>query len=239
MAKVVGLIGSAKGKIGNTVFVVRRGTQISRVYQPSVHNPKSKRQELSRAKMAAAVAGLKPLTRALRAGWSQLVPGYEFQKAISIAIPANNLIITQIDPLTPPRLQMSALAPLMSASQLARPASTGAAFEVESTVKYTISVPESAFYDEEGSSIGCGVVTVVINPAAEDAHVDFHALTAGSSNVNVSVSVPEAWSGMEVVVYCFLKQIPEASNGMQSNTYPWMFPAKTSGTLYLGEGTIA
>ena len=50
MAKVVGLVGSASGKIGNVVYAVTNGIQVARVYQPVVSNPKSSLQRFQRAK---------------------------------------------------------------------------------------------------------------------------------------------------------------------------------------------
>lgn len=50
MGKVVGLIGSASGKVGNVVYAVSNGIQIARVYQPIVSNPKSTAQMQQRAK---------------------------------------------------------------------------------------------------------------------------------------------------------------------------------------------
>lgn len=50
MGKVVGLIGSASGKVGNVVYAVTNGIQTARVYQPVVSNPKSTGQSLQRAK---------------------------------------------------------------------------------------------------------------------------------------------------------------------------------------------
>lgn len=50
MSKVVGLIGSASGKLGNVVYAVVNGIQTARVYQPNVSNPKSQGQILQRAK---------------------------------------------------------------------------------------------------------------------------------------------------------------------------------------------
>lgn len=54
MAKVVGLIGSASGKVGNVVYAVTNGIQTARVYQPVVANPKTKGQTDQRAKMSLA-----------------------------------------------------------------------------------------------------------------------------------------------------------------------------------------
>lgn len=50
MAKVVGLVGSASGKLGNVVYAVSNGVQVARVYQPVISNPKSSAQLLQRAK---------------------------------------------------------------------------------------------------------------------------------------------------------------------------------------------
>lgn len=54
MAKNVGLIGSLQGKLGNAVFYVSNGVQVSRVYQPVVANPNTSLQIAQRAKMALA-----------------------------------------------------------------------------------------------------------------------------------------------------------------------------------------
>lgn len=51
MGKVVGLVGSASGKVGNVVYAVMNGTQTVRVYQPNVANPKSELQQNQRLKM--------------------------------------------------------------------------------------------------------------------------------------------------------------------------------------------
>lgn len=51
MSKVVGLVGSASGKLGNVVYSVVNGVQTARVYQPVVANPKSQGQRLQRAKV--------------------------------------------------------------------------------------------------------------------------------------------------------------------------------------------
>ena len=54
MAKNVGLIGSLHGKLGNAVFYVSNGVQVSRVYQPIVANPNTPLQIAQRAKMTLA-----------------------------------------------------------------------------------------------------------------------------------------------------------------------------------------
>lgn len=64
MGKVVGLVGSASGKIGNMVYAVTNGIQTVRVYQPVVSNPKSSSQtrQRSKANLAGRISGLTPKT---------------------------------------------------------------------------------------------------------------------------------------------------------------------------------
>lgn len=64
MGKVVGLIGSASGKIGNVVYAVTNGIQTARVYQPVVSNPKSAMQSQQRAKgnLAGKISSFTPRT---------------------------------------------------------------------------------------------------------------------------------------------------------------------------------
>ena len=48
-------VGSAKGRVGNLVLYTRKGSQITRAYQPTVKNPKTSGQMLQRAKFSNAV----------------------------------------------------------------------------------------------------------------------------------------------------------------------------------------
>ena len=51
MAKIYGLFGSMKGKVGDVVMSVRNGNQIVRKYQPMVYNPSTQGQVAARAKL--------------------------------------------------------------------------------------------------------------------------------------------------------------------------------------------
>ena len=70
MAKVVGIIGSASGKVGNVVYAVTNGMQTARVYQPVVSNPKTAGQSSQRAKanLAGRVSGFVPRTAIMGLG---------------------------------------------------------------------------------------------------------------------------------------------------------------------------
>lgn len=237
MAKITGLIGSGHGKLGNTVMTVRRGQQIARVYQPVVANPKSARQQLSRAKMRLAVATLRPFIYALRAGWNKERPGYEFQKAVGIAIPVTNGIIEGAGDsleVVPAELRACLSAPLLEPIAADAPD-----FSQASQVGVRVFAAESAFVDDGGNPIDVGAVVVVWNQATSAVVTKMQTITYSASGSPVTVPVPSRWSGMPVHVYAFVKQIPAGINGIDTETLPWRFPAKTSAAVYVGEGDIA
>lgn len=237
MAKIVGLVGSLHGKLGNTVMTVRRGAQIARVYQPVVANPKSARQQLSRAKMRLAVSTFRQFIYALRAGWNKVVPGYEFQKAIGIAIPVQNDVISASG--SELEVQPEGLAKCLSASLLEPISATAPDFSQESQVGVRVIAPSSAFIDDMGNPIAVGAVVVVWNSGAGAVVTKMAVVNANPEGTPVTAAVPPSWSGMTVHVYAFVKQIPEGINGIDTDTLPWRFPAKTSAALYVGQGQIS
>lgn len=238
MAKAVGLIGSLKGKVGNTVFATRRGIQIARVYQPVVAQPKSARQQLSRAKFALATDSLRPFSLFLRAGWQRSNPTYEFQQGVKRMVPAENLIITGV---SPDSLVVSypLLAEVFSAGGLQGIVATAPTSENEGKVDFSVTVPGADFLDEHGGSIDCGLVMAVRNEATDQVLI-FHEkeITADVAK-SISLTVPTDWSGNHVHVYAFAKQIPNAVNGIPSTDLPWMYPAKTSECIYVGAVDVA
>lgn len=240
MALVVGLIGSQKGKIGNVVYRTRRGKQIASVYQPTVANPKTGRQQVSRAKMALAVDTLKPLGNFLKAGWQRRRAGYELQQAIGLAIPVSAGVITGGYPEgTPLAVAYAELNKVMSADDIPAPAFDGLDLAQEAIVSVATTAEPADFLEPDGSPIGCGFVVAVYNPAAKSCVVASHAYDAAGSSMQMDIDVPADWSGMTVYVYGFAKQIPNATNGIPATVQPWMYPARTSVCKYLGTGTIA
>lgn len=84
MGKVVGLIGSASGKIGNLVYAVTNGIQTARVYQPIVSNPKSALQTMQRSKgnLAGRISGFTPRTAIMGLGTNNRARRGEFLRNI-------------------------------------------------------------------------------------------------------------------------------------------------------------
>lgn len=227
MAKNVGVIGAMKGKVGNMVFRTRRGEQIASVYQPVVHNPKSARQEMSRAKMTMATDAAKSLKLLLRAGWQKTNPTYEVQQFVKRAIPLDNRVITG---LTPDSLEFdwAVAGKCVSANLLGY--LTGMQqpdFSEEGEVSISFTPADELFLDGEGGAIGCGLVVGLYVPAFQQCIVKHFPCTKGQT-LERAILYPSEWSGMKAVVFAFAKQIPNALNGIPSENAPWKYPADTT-----------
>lgn len=103
MGKVVGLIGSASGKIGNIVYAVTNGIQTARVYQPVVSNPKSVGQSLQRAKgnLAGRLSSFVPRTAIFGLGRNARIRRAEFLRNIlkeADAVEIDGRYVAKIDP---------------------------------------------------------------------------------------------------------------------------------------------
>lgn len=239
MAKIVGLVGSGHGKLGNTVMTVRRGVQIARVYQPVVANPKSARQQFSRAKMRFSVGLLRPYLKALVAGWNLSKPSYEFQKGLSVVIPEGNRILTFDDAEMKFVVEKLNFTKALSAPLLEPISADSLNFGAEAQVVFKVLTNQSHFEDDKGNPIALGAVVVIAVDGAPEVVTAFQPITYRAEGSPVTVTVPARWSGTPVDVYCFVKQIPEGINGIPSEDYPWRFPAKTSAALYVGHGEIS
>lgn len=238
MAKAVGLIGSLKGKVGNTVFATRRGIQVARVYQPVVAQPKSARQQLSRAKFALATDTLRPFNLFLRAGWQKTRPTYEFQQGVKRVIPVDKAIMTGSTPETI-QIDYTLLAEVFSAGGLQGIVATTPTSAEEGKVEFNVTVPAADFLDEHGANVDCGIVIAVYNNDLGQVKVfNEKELTADVAKA-ITLDVPTNWSGMRVYVYVFAKQIPTAVNGIPSTDLPWMYPAKTSECICAGSVDVA
>lgn len=241
MAKTTGVIGTFNGKLGAAVFANRRGINYARAYQPQVANPKSARQEQSRAKMAVAVATAKGMLEFIRDGFRLGYPTYQMQRAVGIMIPVENNIISMTGQSV--TIEYGALAKALSADNMGSIGyDTAPSFVDEGKVAIEAIIPESMFYDVDGTSVGCGLEVCVYNAdagASVVARFVAPAPSGGSSTISDNVFVPSNWSGMRVQVYAFAKQIPNAVNGIISSQMPWKFPSRTSRCEYLGNGTIA
>lgn len=244
MAKIVGLIGSVRGKLGNSVMAVRRGVQIARVYQPVVANPKSRRQQYSRAKFGLAVFVAKPLARIFNIGWGRVAPTYTFQKAISMIVPNGNGVIGNAgnDQLS---VSIPNLLATVSAPGLVPPVIGTPDLSEEGEVTVPVTLNDTCYTNPNGGSERCGVVLFLYVKAQPEngiagSLVAVKQMEIATPNVEqqVVIEYPQMYSGMKVQLVGFAKQIPEAVNGIATEDTPWMFPAATSEPLVYGEITL-
>lgn len=237
MAKSVGFIGGISGKIGNVVFggTAKNGEAIMRKYNPTPHNPKSARQQRSRALVAEGCRQIRMFLPAIRLGWQDSAPSRQFQKAMSMILPWRNGFFTEQS--GDIFFNQNKLQEVLSEKQLNGMLGVSEVdFDTASHVTFKLNVPEGMGKDEHGNPIGVGIVATVYTKDLEEVFVE---QIVGDEGVNsVDIEVPLAWSGLDCDVWVFVKQIPNSANGITSTTTPWMYPSKTSGAIKAAHGTI-
>lgn len=233
MAKAVNMIGTLKGKVGNVVYATVRGETIARVYQPTVANPRTARQELSRAKMALAVELARSLMPVVRVGFNGIARGREFQQAVKAAIPVGNQVITGNTPasVTP---NYGSLGEMMSANQFFNQLEiSNVDAETAGRLRMSLAFPANANLDPNtGAEVPTFGIVVVYQTDTRDVIV--WPVTYQPTAQTVEVPIPEYLSGLRGHVYAFYKQVPEGINGITTATLPYRIPGRTSRAVYGG-----
>lgn len=98
--KLAGILGSGRGKLGNSVFRIRKGQQVVSQYQPVVSNPNTTGQQSQRAKFKLAVQVATPLASV---GGFSLRGGQTMQNRLTAEVLRH---VTQEFPLAPAVLQV-------------------------------------------------------------------------------------------------------------------------------------
>ena len=231
------ILGSATGKVGDVVLFVKNGVQMGRKYQPTVYNPNTMRQRISRARMSMGASLARvfrvPLEIGFGAFTSTRVSG--FNLGVKQFVPTRWDIITGE---TLGTLGYDYTAINISKGPLPTPLLSGnLSFTNPSQVAGTLTDRESAkSMLKEGEKLG--LVVTVFGPDVDAVTVGQFDVTAVGSD-SFTVDVPASWQGMKVYVYAFYKVIPESHNGVDQSTAPWMFPSDASWTAYLGFGNIS
>lgn len=238
MAKQRGPVASTfSGRVGNVVGAkLKGGEYVTRSYQPSVKNPNTLRQRVSRLRMSTAAklaAGLAPAIQAgfgKAAGSTRMYPRNMFVRNLvkmdgMKAITVENEVAT----VNYGNLQLSERIGISAAPIIGTPS-----FENPFSVELTVTGQPVVDVLPAGKM---GIVAVVYSPAKEACVIDLvDAPTEGEKTVKVKV--PTSWSGDTVHVYAFNKWIPESGNDVATDAEPWKYPAETSATVYAGTGNI-
>lgn len=233
--KNVGLIGSATGKLGNTVFYSRKGVTCSRVYQPTVANPNTIRQRLARERFKIAGNLGRALIRAARVGFNgQLVGGESYYNAIVKELLSGDVITGNLSNLAVAydRLQMSKgviSAPSMGAL------SAPTALTVAMTASQILESWANAANSIEVPQNEIGLVLVLFSEDWMQCRVFQFSKNEVEADSVVKMSVDSTWQGFEVKVYGFFKELPSSNlEAIPTTSQPWRFPSRSSSTAFAG-----
>lgn len=239
MAKQRGPVASTfSGRVGNVVGAkLKGGEYVTRSYQPSVKNPNTLRQRVSRLRMSTAAklaAGLAPAIQAgfgKAAGSTRMYPRNMFVRDLVKFSENSPLQISgEMAEISYPQLKISARIGISTIPNIAAPS-----FETAGQVSMTVTAQPVIDVLPAGKM---GIVVAVYEPNSEACAIDMvDAPTEGTSTV--TVAVPASFSGMTVHVFAFYKWVPESGNDIATDTEPWKYPAETGATVFVGTGNVA
>lgn len=235
--KNVGLIGSATGKLGNTVFYTRKGVTCSRVYQPTVANPNTIRQKLARARFTLAGQVSRGLIPAAKIGYAdQLIGG---ESAYNVMV-RNMLKGQAIAGLTPSTLEVNFGLLQLSKGVMSVP-NYNTTIDNETALRLKL-LNNPLRISAEASAVSIGVqaneVGAVIVVYCRDfkSSILYQYVPQMQVEPNVEIEIPQQWQGLSVMVYCFFKELPTSNlTAITTAAVPWRFPSRSSDTVFLGQ----
>lgn len=234
MAKQRGPVASTfTGRVGNVVGAKMKGGEyVTRAYQPSVKNPNTLRQRVSRLRMATAsqlAAKFKVAIQAgygLAAGSTKMYPRNMFVRDI-VPFQSGGVVHVQ-DEVVQIDWQQLKLSKALGINST--PANASVSFATAGKVVIT----DNTVVDTSSLGEGrLGMVVVILHEDSGTVFTDF-----GENHASVEVTVPTSMLGMNVDVFAFYKWVPKSKNDVSTNEEPWKYPSATSETLMLGQGTI-
>lgn len=238
MAKQRGPVASTfSGRVGNVVGAkLKGGEYVTRSYQPSVKNPNTLRQRVSRLRMSTAAklaAGLAPAIQVgfgKAAGGTKMYPRNMFVR--DIVKFSENSPITIANETASVNYDSLKVSERIGISNI--PSIDAPSFETPGQVSMTVTGQPVIDVLPAGKM---GLVVVVYSPDSEACIVNMVDAPA-SGSATVDVAVPSSFSGLAVHVYAFYKWIPESGNDVAIDAEPWKYPAETGATVYVGTGNI-
>lgn len=225
MAKLNGPLGSKlRGKVGEVVAAKTvGGVTAIRAYQPVVKNPNTLRQRVSRNKMSVASALAAMLATPIKVGYAKAVAGakmYARNMFVSGIIPADAGVMTisgedvTVD-ITKIKIAKACGLTVVPVGVLT--AGTGGALSF---------VPDNIADVELNPGESLGVCLAAVDYAAGKC-----IYKQGVAATGVTLSAEEVASMTTPVYFAFYKVIPEALNGVPTETEPWKYPSNTSDSV--------
>lgn len=211
-----------RGKVGEIVAAKTVGGQTAlRAYQPTVKNPNTLRQRVSRNKFAVASGIASALSEGIKIGYAKAVAGAKMY--------ARNMFVKSIVPVDAAIITLDGENPVVDYTKL--PVSKGVGISETPVIA-------TAAGTETGSKVvtatnaanvtlaageALGLVVVGLN-AAKDSSI----VRMGDATTGVTLSAADAAAVADGTMYAFFKVIPEAYNGVASADIPWKYPSNTS-----------
>lgn len=246
MAKFNSQFGIMTGKLGNFVLSSRKGEVIARAYNPIVENPRTARQQLSRAKLSLASDLARSLAAAIRIGYGQYAKGLVSARNVFVQgiVPVGAQTITGT---TPTALQVNWEKLKVSEGKIGGPDWDEPDLENPLQIEVGITAPNltpDVINDASGTPVVVTVNLVVYNKLLKTAMVQTEVMYDPSNPSvhpvdSIKMTVPPVWQGSQVEIYGFYKQHPVGVNGIANTVAPQRYPGAAGVTTYLGSGVIA
>lgn len=230
MAKLIGIISSGSGKVGNLVLTKgKAGRVIARAYQPQVNNPNTARQQSARRAFADSVALARPFGQ-IRHLYN--VPfgrqAASFRAAISYPDNVQEITYSHIP------FSKGAGVQIMDTPLIARANFEGDLAVVVTWTPDAVLKDIAASYMENPTDDKLMFVGWLYQPYLKQVVTGFALYDAGS----LSIKVPTLWSGTAVHLYCCCRIAPASATTIPTTTAPWKYPAPTSYPIYVGSGNV-
>lgn len=238
MAKQRGPVASTfSGRVGNVVGAkLKGGEYVTRSYQPSVKNPNTLRQRVSRLRMATAAqlaAGLAPA----------IIAGYGKASGSTKMYPRNMFVrgLVRLTDNTPLHVENEAAIVAYPDLQLSERIGINSlpvvsALSFEEPLHVTLNVTGQPVTDVLPAG-KMGMVVAVYNPDDNATIIDMVEVPT-SGTASVDIALPASFSGKNVYVYAFNKWMPTSKNDVATDVEPWKYPAETGATVFVGSGNI-
>lgn len=238
MAKQRGPVASTfSGRVGNVVGAkLKGGEYVTRSYQPSVKNPNTLRQRVSRLRMATAAQLAAGLAPAIMAGFgkasssTKMYPRNMFVRNL-VKNDANSALDYENDEMM---VEYNAL----KISERFGISTIPAMGAIDTTTADTLKIPITG--QPVVDVLPAGKMGVVIAAYDKQNHVSvvnmFDAPTDGTSTLEMPM--PATFAGITVEVYAFFKWIPQSGNDIATSELPWKYPSETGATVYVGNAIV-
>lgn len=237
------LQGTSRGKLGMSVSFIRRGVQVSRIYQPVVANPRTTRQVLSREKLLRASRISRAFREVLPVGYAEYVGGGVTGRNLFVrrAIPVSSGFLTGTS-----AANVAAVPSLIPLSYGNLPNLSFGALDAETPQRVSVEIKsgEQAVLAEASADFDVAIILVAAlasvftdaSPAVGSVAMGTGALVSqgGAFPESLSLSYPAEFQGQQCHLWAFTKLVPKASNGIATGELPYRYPSPASPSVYLG-----